>query len=105
MNDRSVHILTINGGSFTYLRNEDHAKVISTDTSRFAVRVIHTDEELMIARLTLIGTANYLSVGQIYFYASAYTRIKTNLTTQFKYTHSVTFMDENALTIFEVSNA
>ncbi len=55
--------------------------------------------------MTLIGTANYLSVGQIYFYASAYTRIKTNLTTQFKYTYSVTFMNENALTIFEVSNA
>ncbi len=46
----SVHNLTINGNSFTYLRNEHHAKVISTDISRFAVRVIHTDEELMIAR-------------------------------------------------------
>ena len=32
------------------LRNADHAQVISTDTSRVAVRVIRTDEELMIAR-------------------------------------------------------
>ncbi len=35
----------------------------------------------------------------------AYTRIKRNLIMQFKYTHSVTFMDENAVTISEVSNA
>ncbi|WP_041360411.1 acetate/propionate family kinase [Nitrosomonas sp. Is79A3] len=33
------------------LRNADHAQVISTDTSRVAVRVIRTNEELMIARL------------------------------------------------------
>lgn len=32
------------------LRNADHVQVISTDTSRVAVRVIRTDEELMIAR-------------------------------------------------------
>ncbi|MGV8713473.1 MAG: acetate/propionate family kinase [Nitrosomonas sp.] len=32
------------------IRNADHAQVISTDTSRVAVRVIRTDEELMIAR-------------------------------------------------------
>mgnify|MGYP003385885472 FL=1 len=32
------------------LRNAKHAQVISTDTSRVAVRVIRTDEELMIAR-------------------------------------------------------
>jgi acetate kinase len=32
------------------LRNADHAQVISTDTSRVPVRVIRTDEELMIAR-------------------------------------------------------
>ena len=32
------------------LRNADHAQVISTDTSRVAVRVIRTDEELIIAR-------------------------------------------------------
>ncbi|MDO8895552.1 acetate/propionate family kinase [Nitrosomonas sp.] len=32
------------------LRNAEHAQVISTDTSRVAVRVIRTDEELMIAR-------------------------------------------------------
>ncbi len=31
------------------LRNTDHAQVISTDTSRVTVRVIRTDEELMIA--------------------------------------------------------
>jgi acetate kinase len=31
-------------------RNADSAGVISTDASRVAVRVIHTDEELMIAR-------------------------------------------------------
>jgi acetate kinase len=33
-------------------RNEAHAGVISTDGSRVAVRVIPTDEELMIARST-----------------------------------------------------
>ncbi|MEQ1815504.1 MAG: acetate/propionate family kinase [Nitrosomonas sp.] len=32
------------------LRNADHAQVISADTSRVVVRVIRTDEELMIAR-------------------------------------------------------
>ena len=32
------------------LRNANHAQVISTDTSRVTVRVIRTDEELMIAR-------------------------------------------------------
>ncbi len=32
------------------LRNTDHAQVISTNTSRVSVRVIRTDEELMIAR-------------------------------------------------------
>lgn len=32
------------------LRNAKHAQVISTDTSRVAVRVIRTNEELMIAR-------------------------------------------------------
>ncbi|MDP1548851.1 MAG: acetate/propionate family kinase [Nitrosomonas sp.] len=32
------------------LRNAEHAQVISADTSRVAVRVIRTDEELMIAR-------------------------------------------------------
>lgn len=32
------------------LRNADHAQVISTDTSRVTVRIIRTDEELMIAR-------------------------------------------------------
>lgn len=32
------------------LRNAENAQVISTDTSRVAVRVIRTDEELMIAR-------------------------------------------------------
>jgi acetate kinase len=31
-------------------RNETSAEIISTDTSRATVRVIHTDEELMIAR-------------------------------------------------------
>ncbi len=34
-------------------RNAVHAAVISTDASRVAVRVIHTDEELMIARSVL----------------------------------------------------
>ncbi|MDO9310334.1 MAG: acetate/propionate family kinase, partial [Nitrosomonas sp.] len=32
------------------LRNAEHAQVISADTSRVVVRVIRTDEELMIAR-------------------------------------------------------
>lgn len=32
------------------LRNADHAQVISADTSRVTVRVIRTNEELMIAR-------------------------------------------------------
>ncbi len=32
------------------LRNAEHTQVISTDTSRITVRVIRTDEELMIAR-------------------------------------------------------
>jgi acetate kinase len=31
-------------------RNEAHAEVISTNASRVVVRVIRTDEELMIAR-------------------------------------------------------
>jgi len=34
-------------------RNAEHAAVISTDASRVAVRVIPTDEELMIARSVL----------------------------------------------------
>ncbi len=39
-------------------RNEAHAAVISNDQSHVAVHVIHTDEELMIARATaaLLGT-------------------------------------------------
>jgi acetate kinase len=42
-------ILTINGGS----RNADRAGVISTDASRTTVRVIPTDEDLMMrARCT-----------------------------------------------------
>ncbi len=40
-------------------RNAAHAAVISTDASRVAVRVIHTDEELLIARLVcrVLGTS------------------------------------------------
>jgi acetate kinase len=33
-------------------RNAEHARIISSDTSRVAVRVIPTDEDLMIARHT-----------------------------------------------------
>jgi len=43
-------------------RNAQSEGVISTDTSRVAVRVIHTDEELMIAKMVCrildLGMAN-----------------------------------------------
>jgi acetate kinase len=38
------------GIALSEARNADHASVISGDSSPTTVRVIHTDEELMIAR-------------------------------------------------------
>ena len=44
-------------------RNAAHAPVISTDGSRVTVRVIHTDEEVMIARSvsTVLGLDAHLT--------------------------------------------
>ena len=53
-------ILTINGGSSSLKfalfdgRNEVNAPLISVDSAATAVRVIRTDEELMIARCAVL---------------------------------------------------
>jgi len=44
-------------------RNAESAAVISTDTSRVKVRVIRTDEELMIARSTLRSCTAIIASG------------------------------------------
>lgn len=59
MKQGQTSILTVNGGSSSIKfalfevepsHNARNATVISTDASRVAVRVMRTDEELMIAR-------------------------------------------------------
>ena len=58
---RICHGLSFLGIELNESRNEDAAGVISTDASRVTVRVIRTNEELMIARLVLSSTAAVIS--------------------------------------------
>ena len=50
MRTRICEGLSFLGIELNEQRNAQYAEVISTDTGRVAVRVIHTDEEQMIAK-------------------------------------------------------